>query len=101
MKKAKQTKWQKIIELQEILEKQDNYLAELDGVDHKDFHSISQAPNIGINGWIFYYKGVLVALWDDGNGYYSYFTAVSRFTLIKAQIISIIDTLRWKFKKGE
>lgn len=41
MKKAKQTKWQKIIELQEILEKQDNYLAELDGVDHKDFHSIS------------------------------------------------------------
>lgn len=97
MKKNKQNKWQKLAELQKILDEH-SCLATIEGIDCKDFHCLTYAPNIGINAWIFTYHKTLVVLWDDGNSHYSFFTGVSRFTLLKARISCWIDTLRWKFK---
>ena len=97
MKKNKRNRWQKLCDLQNALE-EDSCLATIEGIDHKDFHCLTYAPNIGINAWIFVYYKVRVVLWDDGNSHYSFFTGVSRFTLLKARISCWIDTLKWKFK---
>lgn len=97
MKKNKRNRWQKLCDLQNALE-EDSCLATIEGIDHKDFHCLTYAPNIGINAWIFVYYKVLVVLWDDGNSHYSFFTGVSRFTLFRARIACWIDTLKWKFR---
>lgn len=97
MKKNKQNKWQKLAELQRILDEH-SCLATIEGIDCKDLHCLTYAPNIGINAWIFTYHKTLVVLWDDGNSHYSFFTGISRFTLFRARIACWIDTLKWKFR---
>lgn len=97
MKKNKQNKWQKLAELQKILDEH-SCLATIEGIDCKDFHCLSYAPHIGVNAWIFTYHKALVVLWDDGNSHYSFFSRASVFTLVRAKIGSWIDTLRWKLR---
>ena len=59
---------------------------------------IGYAPWIGYRSWIFSYKGVLVALFDAGNGHYSFHTVVSRIDAIRVLTNKYIDT--WRFKRN-
>ena len=79
-------KYRDTIELIELIGNDDT----LSGVEN--MHVVTYAPNMGYRTWIFKYKKVYVALFDDGNGHYSYFTMVSRLQVIWAKICVAFQT---------
>lgn len=79
-------KYRDAIELIELIGNDDT----LSSVEN--MHVVTYAPNMGYRTWIFKYKKAYVALFDDGNGYYSYFTMVSRLQVIWAKICVAFQT---------
>lgn len=75
-------KWENISELILCITKDDM----LDSCA-KHLKCICYAPNIGYRSWIFKYKGTLVALFDMGNGHYSFYTAVTWIDVLLAKIM--------------
>ena len=51
-----------------------------------DLECICYAPHIGYRAWIFKYKGVLICLWDHGNGWWQFHSAVSWIDILLAKI---------------
>lgn len=73
---------------------------------YKDLACIDYAPNIGYRSWIFKYKGVLVALFDEGNGHYAFHMPVNYLDVLvaKMRIIRVcVNRLLYHFGflKGE
>ena len=62
-----------------------------------DLSCICYAPNIGYRSWIFSYKKVYVALFDSGNGYYSFHMPVTRFDVLMASLLHALDKQRSAF----
>lgn len=58
---------------------------------YKDLTCIEHAPHIGYRSWIFKYKSVYVALFDAGNGYYTFQMPVSRLDVVIAKVIEWIS----------
>lgn len=85
-----QKKWDKINELI-------GYIAEDDTLDsipkHIKLKCLCYAPNIGYRSWIFRYEGVLIALFDAGNGHYGFHTAITYIDLLVAKLIEFRDTI--------
>lgn len=95
--KKKLSKWQKIIELQDLLKEYDENVSLILGDENNvDLEMLTFAPNIGERAWIFSYKGIYVLMWDMGNSYYEYCTAVSWLDMIRSKIGSAIVAHRVK-----
>ena len=79
-------KWQKVRELI-------GHVAEDSTLDncYKDLKCLCYAPNVGFRAWIFKYKGLLVSLWDLGNGHYNFDSIVSHWDLFVAKLIEVRD----------
>lgn len=76
-------KWEIISELCEKLDNRTFEPNEFEG----NLKCICYAPNVGYRSWIFRYKKVLVALFDEGNDWYRFHTAVTIFDVIVALLI--------------
>lgn len=86
-------KWKKIAELCDYIAKDST----LDIVPYEHyFKCICHAPNVGYRSWIFNYRGVLVALYDLGNGHYDFHTAVTRFDTFVAKLCEKFPKLAYK-----
>lgn len=57
----------------------------------KDLTRITYAPQLGYRSWIFKYKGVLVELFDMGNGHYAYERPAHKIDIIFARIYCAIE----------
>lgn len=57
---------------------------------------VCPAPQIGYHAWIFLYKGVHLCLWDSGNGWWRFHSAVSRLDVISIRINNYIERRRLK-----
>lgn len=84
-------KWNIISELCEKIYEDDM----LDGCG-EHLKCIGYAPWIGYRSWIFSYKGVLVALFDVGNGHYDFHTAVTWIDMMRAKILDRIESYRFR-----
>jgi hypothetical protein len=49
---------------------------------------VSYAPQLGYRNWIFKYKGMLVLLFDAGNGHYQYLCPVGLIDVFIAKILT-------------
>ena len=65
----------------------------------EELKSVCYAPQIGYHAWIFEYKGVPLCLWDSGNGWWRFHSAVSRLDVIRIKIDNYIE--RRKRKRGK
>ena len=85
------TKWDKICELC-------NHVYEDDTLEDCDTYmkALTYAPNIGCRIWIFTYKGILVGMYDKGNGHYDFHSVV---TVLDLLIAKFLVSTRW-FRKG-
>ena len=86
-------KWKNIRELCMTINECDSFLD--DRVAGK-LKCLGYAPNIGYRSWIFKYKGTLVALFDEGNGYYQFHTAVTYLDVIEAAITRFIEKIEYR-----
>lgn len=84
-------KWDKIHELCDYLAEDSTLMHTNDCIKH--LKCICYAPNIGYRSWIFKYKGILIALFDAGNGHYEFHTAVTYLDVICARIDNLFK--RW------
>lgn len=80
-------KWDKIFDLRELLGDENRMFDTSD----KSLRRLTYAPNMGYFTWIFSYKGLLVALFDAGNGHWEFFSLVSVWDLITAKIADLIE----------
>ena len=86
-------KWKKIEELI-------NYCVDDDALYtlfNPNLKLVSRAPQIGARAWIYKYKGIYIALWDMGNGHYSFYSCA---TLIDAIVARITLRLQKIFKEN-
>jgi len=72
----------------------------LDDIDRRQINCICYAPNVGYRSWIFRYKGVFVALFDVGNGHYSFHTAVTMYDVFVAIILTWFERSVYKYDQG-
>lgn len=78
-------KWKKVYDLLEFL-RDDNSMF---NISDKSLRRLTYAPNIGYGMWICSYKGLLVAIFDAGNGYWDFYTLVGFWDLIVAKIAAL------------
>jgi len=84
---TRRKKWQILSELVNKIEEDsqlDNCIGSLE--------CLCYAPNIGYRSWIFKYKGVRVALFDAGNGHYSFHMPV---TWLDTLVARVREKLAW------
>lgn len=89
-------KWKKICELRELFA-EDNLMDTEDTI--KNAKIITYAPNILDRCWIIKYKGLYAAVCDIGNGWWEFYSLVSRRDVIAAKIF--MAWRRRKKKKGD
>ena len=65
---------------------------------HSGLKCLGHAPSIGQRAWIFKYKGTYVSLWDMGNGFYKFHSAVTRWDVFVNLFSRIKHTLLCKEK---
>lgn len=77
-------KWEKINKLKRLIE-EDGTLSNYTG----NLECVCYAPNLGYRSWIFKFEGVLVALFDEGNGHYDFHRAVSFVDILVAKLMLV------------
>lgn len=83
-------KWRCVRELILQLEKDDT----LGSLCRDVLKCCEHAPNIGSCIWIFKYKGILVSLVDRGNSHYGFHSVATRFDLLIAKIMYVVNRMR-------
>ena len=78
-------KWQLINELFERLDGKSFHEFLEDELTVDEVKPVTYAPHIGYRAWIFDYKGALICLWDDGNGWWRFHSAVSYLDVLIAK----------------
>lgn len=81
-------KWKLINELFERLDGKSfhEFLEDDKSKIKNDLKPVTYAPHIGYRAWIFTYKGTPICLWDSGNGWWTFHSAVTLMDVIIAKI---------------
>lgn len=78
-------KWKLINELFERLNGHSFHEFMEDGSHPDELRPLCYAPHIGYRAWIFTYKGTLICMWDSGNGWWTFHSAVTLVDVVIAK----------------
>lgn len=66
----------------------------------EDLRCVCYAPHLGYRSWIFQYKKEYVALFDAGNGHYTFHMPATRADILIGKIAEHIERIAYNKRKG-